>query len=123
MGLGRSFKDCGNALAAANTHGFKGISALASVQFAQHVRENATARCADRMSEGNAGAIDVQSVIIVPTPAFEHRQDLTRKGFVQFNQIHILKTQAGAVKQLLNGRHRTNAMVAGWQPAAAQPTK
>ena len=73
------------------------------------------------MTQRNAGAVDVQSVIIVPTPALEHGQDLTRKGLVQFNQIHIIKTQASALEQFLNGWHRANAhvgrMTAGSGPA------
>ena len=57
--LGRNLEDCGNSLPATYAHRLKSITALASAQFVQHRSQYTDPRCGNRMTQRNAGAIDV----------------------------------------------------------------
>ena len=73
------------------------------------------------MAKADAGAVDIELVGVVPAPAFQHRQHLRCKGFVQFDQINIIPCHAGPREQPLHRRHRADAharrVAAGRRPA------
>src|ERR1700761_3105962 len=101
-GLGRyscGFEDGGHALAAANAHGLEPITGTPSTHFIKQGSEHAHAGGADRMSERDAGAVDVQTVVIVPVPAFEYRENLSSECFVEFDEIDLVERETGARKQ------------------------
>ena len=71
--------------------------------------EDAAAGRADRVSEGDAGAVDIEGVrFVVHAPFGRAGQDLSSKGFVEFDQIEILEFEAGPFEGFGRRRHRTD---------------
>ena len=68
----------------------------------------ARARRADRMAERDRAAVDVDSRGIerqVP----QDGQDLRREGFIQLDQLEVAELQAGAIQELADRGHRSDA--------------
>src|SRR6185437_2569574 len=101
----RLLEDRGDALAAADAHGFQAVLAVAAVQLAQQVGEDPSAGGADRVPEADARSVDVQAVALVPAPALEHRQHLRRERLVELDEVDVVPRHAGAVEEPLYRRH------------------
>jgi hypothetical protein len=55
---------------------------------------NANASGADRVTERNAGTVQVQAIHRFKAPALHNTQHLGGKGLVQFDQVDILSVEA-----------------------------
>src|SRR2546423_1775962 len=74
------------------------------------------------MPQCNRASVDVEPLLV--NLQFAHAlEHLDGKGFIEFNQVHILDTQPGALQNLARGRNRCPAppSVAGSAPARSQP--
>src|SRR3546814_14374611 len=89
---GRALEDRRDALAAADTHGFKAVAAVPADQFARQIGQDAAAGRTDRVAERDARPVDVEELVpagvLRPAPALEHRGTLRREGFVEFDEAH-----------------------------------
>src|SRR3546814_1239762 len=66
---------------------------IAAAHLVEHRRSDEHARHTDRMTERNAGAIDVQNVepavAFAPAPLLEDGENLGRGGLVEFDQSDV----------------------------------
>src|SRR5690242_3088575 len=73
----------GQSLPSTDAHGLEPVPAAPAVELAQQRGENAGARGADRVTQRDPGAVDVESFqVAVEVPLTQHRQNLDREGFV-----------------------------------------
>src|SRR3546814_584774 len=114
---GRALEDRRDALAAADTHGFKAVAAVPADQFARQIGQDAAAGRTDRVAERDARPVDVEdfvpAVVLRPAPALEHREHLRREGFVEFDEVDIVPAQPAAREQPLDGGDGADAHAAG----------
>ena len=86
--------------------------------------QDAGAGGGDGVAQGDAGAVDVQVVLVGQFPFPQHGQHLGGKGFVEFDQVHILEGKADFVHHLFDRRHGADAhggrVAAGYGPAAQE---
>src|SRR5690606_20360944 len=103
----------GNALAAADAHGFEAEAAVPAYKLARQIGEDTPAGCANRVAKRNARAVDVEdvvaAVILRPAPALKHGKNLRRKGLVEFDKVDIVPAKAAAREQSLDRRDRADA--------------
>src|SRR3546814_1242823 len=87
---------CSSDLPAADAHRLEPITNIAAAHLVEHRRSDAHARHTDRMTERNAGAIDVQNVepavAFAPAPLLEDGENLGREGLVEFDQSEDRKS-------------------------------
>src|SRR5260221_635502 len=77
------------ALADADTHGCQAVTTFASFKFVEQGDDNAGSTTAERVPQGDCPAVDVEP-FLVDSQLTHALQSLDRKGFVQFDQVHIL---------------------------------
>src|SRR5271155_4353172 len=70
------FEHCGETLAAADTHGFQAEAAAAAAKLVHHRGEHPNPGCADGVAERDSGTVHVESVVVVPIPFLQDRQNL-----------------------------------------------
>lgn len=92
----------GEALAAADAHGFEAVAGFAAVHFVEQCGEDADAGGADGVAERDAGAVHVDAVVIGGGEAEGLRagEDLRRKRLVQFDQVEVGEGKVGALERL-----------------------
>lgn len=88
-----------DAHAAANAERGEAFLRVASLHFEQQRVQNARARGADRVADGNRAAINVYDGRI-PAHVLVHRASLCGKGFIGFDQIEILGFPASFLQRL-----------------------
>ncbi len=103
-----ALKDGGNALAATHAHGLEAIADLSALHLMHQTGHDPHACCANRMTERNAGTIDVQDRPIIPVPTFENSKHLRSKGFIELNKTHVAPRKACLGEQLVDGRNGAN---------------
>src|SRR3546814_2247078 len=74
---GRALEDRRDALAAADTHGFKAVAAVPADQFARQIGQDAAAGRTDRVAERDARPVDVEDFVpAVVLRSEEHTSEL-----------------------------------------------
>src|SRR5260370_15475030 len=93
----------GNALPNADTHGCQAVAPAAPLQLVQEGHHKPCAAAAERVTQRDSPAVDVEFLLV--NLKFAHTlQNLHGKGFVQFDQIHILDAEPGTLQNLANLR-------------------
>src|SRR3546814_18213100 len=84
---GRALDDRRDALAAADTHGFKAVAAVPADQFARQIGQDAAAGRTDRVAARDARPVYVEefvsAIVLRPPPALDPREHLRRDGFCE----------------------------------------
>src|SRR5436853_6218684 len=93
--------------AAANAHRHHSVSSVASLQFAQDRCGQLCSRAAERMTEGNRAAIDVD-LIRVKLEHLDYGERLRGESFVQFDQIDLIECQTCKFQCLRNREDWSN---------------
>ena len=90
-----AFQDDRDALADADAHRAQRVAATALVQLVDRCRRQPRATGAQRMAQSNGAAVDVDaSVVVLQTEQTQHCEALCRKGFVEFDHIHLIDREA-----------------------------
>src|SRR5450755_1134615 len=113
-----------DALAAADAHRLQRVPAAAPLEFVQHRGQDAGARRPDRVAEGDARAVHVQSaveLVELGAPALQHAQHLHRERLVQLDQVQVVEPEPEPPEQLGDGRHRSEAHRGGLAPDRGPP--
>src|SRR5580698_3800480 len=93
-GGGGYFEDGGHALTAADAHGLQPESAAAPTELVQQGDHHAGTGGADGVAEGDARAVDVEPVLVVPAPTLQDAEDLAGEGLVEFDEFEVIEAQA-----------------------------
>src|SRR6266404_5652621 len=93
-------EDRGNALAAADTLGGQRVAAADALQKTRRLAHDAGSGSAQRVSEGNRAAVDVQGLVANSEIAGAGER-LTGKGLVQFDHVDCRDLELGAQQGLL----------------------
>src|SRR5690606_16666394 len=104
-----ALEDGGDALPPADAHRLEPVAAAAALELVEQGGHDAHTGGAHRVPEGDARAVDVELVLVVPVPALQHRQHLAGEGLVQLDEVHVPERQAGALEELLHGGDRPDA--------------
>src|ERR1700691_2193623 len=103
-----AFEDGSDPLSAADAHRDQRIAAVDAAQLVQRFYGDDGAGSSQRMTERNTAAIGIGSfgwkVEFAPDG-----KELSGECLVQLNDIHLLRAQAGALEQFLNGGDGANA--------------
>src|ERR1700719_2959590 len=89
-------------LPTADAHGDHAVSRPAPAHLAEELHGQLRAGSAERMSEGDRAAVDVDALLIHPELA-HHRERLRAEGLVQLDEIDLVEREAG---ELQSFRHR-----------------
>src|SRR3546814_12122611 len=115
---------CSSDLPAADAHRLEPITNIAAAHLVEHRRSDAHARHTDRMTERNAGAIDVQNVepavAFAPAPLLEDGENLGREGLVEFDQSDVAPVEPRPGEQPFDRGNR-NDPHPRWTAARGRP--
>src|SRR4051812_31873201 len=103
-------KDRGDALAAADALRGPCIPAPGTLQNLRRLGSDACARGAERMTQRNGAAIDVDPRLVEAEFAHAGKR-LGREGLVEFDDVNLVDGQPCALERLAACRHRTDAHV------------
>src|SRR3954452_6892826 len=94
--------------AASDAHCDDRVPGSAPLAFDQDVAGHARTAHAERMSDRDRAAVDIEPVHwnAEPVAAIEH---LAGERLVQLPQVDVVHAQAGALQQLRHGKHRADA--------------
>src|ERR1700757_1634751 len=105
---GNALEQGGQSLPAADAHGLEAVALLTPGEFVQQRGQDAPARRADRMSQRDAGAVDVEAVEVrrgeLPLPGAG--QNLCRERLVELDKVHVPQLDPGPAERLGHGGHR-----------------
>ena len=87
-------EDSGYALAPADAHGLEAEMGVAALHLVQQGGEDAGAGGGYGVAQRDAGAVDVQVVLMGQFPLAQDCQHLGGEGFVQLDEVHVLKGEA-----------------------------
>jgi len=80
--------------------------------------ENAGSAHAERMSQGDGAAVDVD-LFRIEAQLLDHGQRLCRERLVQLDQVELVHRERGLLQRLVRGGHRTHPHLA-WVDACAR---
>src|SRR3954447_13007797 len=92
-GSGEPLEHSRKPLATTDAHRLQCVPPLPAVQFAQHRREDAATGSTDRVTERDAGAVDIDPVMVGvdQTPLPVAREGLRREGLVQLDEVQVIE--------------------------------
>src|SRR5207253_1441093 len=97
-----------DAHAATDAERGKALLRVALLHLVDERGEDARARGADRVANGDGAAVDVD-LARVPAEFFPDRDRLRRKGLVRLDQVEIADRPAGLLQRLLRSWYRADA--------------
>src|SRR6266487_6856738 len=99
LSLIQSLDNGGDALSDADAHRCQAVTTAAPFQLVQQGHDDACATAAERVPQGDGAAVDVE-LLLVDLQLARTLQALCGKGFVELDQIDIVRAQSGALQDL-----------------------
>src|SRR5215207_2109550 len=98
----------GDAHAAADAQRRETLLGVAAAHLVEERDQDAGARGADRMADGDCAAVDVHD-LRVPAHVLVDGERLRREGLVRLDEVEVLDLPAGPLERLARGRDRAGA--------------
>src|SRR6478736_8169149 len=109
---GDAFEDSGEALATADAHGLQPVARLAAVHLPAERGEDAGARGTHRVTEGDAGPVDVDALLVVLLTEAQFPGaggDLGGERLVDLDQVEVGEGESGPSECRVGGRDGAEA--------------